>query len=194
MKLLGIALVCLVFVACGDAAKPVADTRPAQATATSTPEPRLGKHQAREKCRTQSGAEFSGAYTDPNNLVVGPLSMIGGVFFTDAATVRAIGGQKFPLLVRAGHTVTVSLAPEARTFAGLAYGPLPQGKTKLRDTYRSVTFVACSAEKSISSADGLDVTFWSGAVLTSRPACVPLEVSIDGGGAQRVGVPLGEHC
>src|SRR5262245_44168891 len=113
MKLLVIALVCLGLVACGDAPKPVADTRPAQATATATPEPRLGTHQAREECQTQSGAEFSGAYTDPNNLVVGPLSMIGGAYFTDAATVRAVGGNKFPLLVRAGHTVTVSLAPEA---------------------------------------------------------------------------------
>ena len=192
MKLVAIALVCLVFVACGSAPKPVAEPRPAQAT--STPEPRLGKDQAREECQTQSGAEFSGAYTDPSNLVVGPLSMIGAATFTDPATVRAVGGNKFPLLVRAGHTVTVSLAPEARTIAGLAYGPLPQGKTKLRDTYRRVTFVACSADKSISSADGLDVTFWSGAVLTRRPACVPLEVSIDGGGAQRVGVPVGRHC
>jgi hypothetical protein len=120
--------------------------------------------------------------------------MIGAAAFTDAATVRAVGGNKFPVLVRAGHTVTVALAPEARTFAGLAYGQLPQGRTKLRDTYRSVTFEACSAAKSISSADGLDVTFWSGAVLTRRLACVPLEVSIDGGGAQRVGVPLGKHC
>jgi hypothetical protein len=187
-------LAALVFVACGSAPKPVADSHPAQATDTPTPEARVGKHHAREECQTQSGAEFSGAYTDPNNLVVGPLSMIGGAFFTDAATVRAIGGQKFPLLVRAGHTVTVSLPPEARTIAGLAYGPLPQGKTKLRDTYRSVTFVACSADKSISSADGLDVTFWSGAVLTRRPACIPLDVSIDGGGHQRVGVPLGRHC
>jgi hypothetical protein len=199
MRLLAIPLVCLVFVACGDASKPVADSRPAQATSTpvttSTPEPpRRGKHHAREECQTQSGAEFSGAYTDPNNLAVGPLAMMGGAYLTDAATVRAIGGQKFPLLVRAGHTVTVSLPPDARSFAGLAYGPLPQGKTKLRDTYWSVTFVACSPAKSISSADGLDVTFWSGAVLTRRPACVPLDVSIDGGGEQRVGVPLGVRC
>jgi len=57
-----------------------------------------------------------------------------------------------------------------------------------------VTFVACSAEKSISSADGLDVTFWSGGVLTRRPACIPLEIAIDGGGSQRVGVPLGKRC
>ncbi|HEX5622292.1 MAG TPA: hypothetical protein VFX51_27955 [Solirubrobacteraceae bacterium] len=197
MKWLLTALSCLVLVGCGSSSsKPVADSRPAQATSTPapSPEPRLGKHAAREECQTQSGAEFSGAYTDPNNLVVGPLSMIGGAFFTDAATVRAIGGQKYPLLVRAGHTVTVSVAPEARAFAGLAYGPLPQGKTKLHDSYRAVTFVACSAEKSISSADGLDVTFWSGAVLTRRPACVPLQVAIDGGGPQRVGVPLGVRC
>ena len=184
-------LAALAFVACGSTPAP---EKPVAARATSTPEPRLGKHQAREECQTQSGAEFSGAYSSPDNLVVGPLSMIGAARFTDRATVRAVGGNKFPLLVRAGHTVTVTLAPEARALAGLAYGPLPQGETKLRDTYRAVTFVACGAEESISSADGLDVTFWSGAVLTRRPACIPLEIAIDGGGAQRVGIPLGKRC
>jgi len=67
---------------------------------------------------------------------------IGGAC-TDASTVREFGGNKFPLLVKAGHAVTVRLARRRPKVAGLAYGPLPQGETKLRDTYQSVTFVPC---------------------------------------------------
>jgi hypothetical protein len=97
---------------------------------------------AREDCRTRSEAKFPGAFTSPRNLVVGPLVLIGGAY-TPASAVRDFGGNKFPLLVKAGHTVTVRLARRARRAAGLAYGSLPQGETRLRDTDRSVTFVAC---------------------------------------------------
>src|SRR5215208_4124516 len=97
---------------------------------------------AREDCSTRSEANFPGAFTSPRNLVVGPLVIIGGAY-TDASTVREFGGNKFPLLVKAGHTVTVLLARRRPRLAGLAYGPLPQGETKLHDTYQSVTFVAC---------------------------------------------------
>jgi hypothetical protein len=77
--------------------------------------------------------------------------------------------------------VTVELAPRTRLGAGLAYGPLPQGETYLRDTYRAVTFVACKrGEHSASSADGEPVTFWSGSVLARSPRCIPLRVWVDG--------------
>lgn len=68
--------------------------------------------------------------------------LVGGAY-TDRSTVLQFGGNKFPLLVEAGHTVTVRLAKRGRRIAGLAYGPLPQGETRLRDTYLSVAFVAC---------------------------------------------------
>jgi hypothetical protein len=52
-----------------------------------------------------------------------------------------------------------------------------------------LTFVACQPGRSFRSyrpdgpsasyADGGAVTFWSGFVLTRRPACVPLEVYVD---------------
>lgn len=126
---------------------------------------------------------------------MGPLVLIGGTY-TDASTVREFGGNKFPLLVKAGHTVTVQVAPRGRRVAGLAYGPLPEGETLMRDTYTSVTFVACRpGGPSGSSADGVAVTFWSGFVLTRNPACVPLNVYVDNEPSPRhVGLSLGRRC
>lgn len=159
---------------------------------------------ALEDCSTRSEANFPGAFTSPDNVVLGPLVLVGGAF-TDANTVREFGGNKFPLLVKAGHTVTVRLVGRARRVAGLAYGPLPQGETRLRDTYESVTFVACRPGKasrrysengpSGSYADDVAVTFWSGFVLTRRPACLPLDVYIDDAPSpRRVGLALGRRC
>jgi len=134
-----------------------------------------------ENCATQSGAEFPGAFTSSRNLVVGPLALIGA-----GGTPRAVSNstgteifQKFPLLVRNGHRVTVELSARTRRGAGLAYGPLPQGETYLRHTHRVVTFIACRGPRSGSSADGRPVTFWSGSVLALAPRCVPLRLWVD---------------
>jgi hypothetical protein len=150
---------------------------------------------ALEGCSTRSGADFPGAFTNPRNLVVGPLVLVGGAY-TSARTVRMFGGNKFPLLVRAGHTVTVRIAPPARRTAGLAYGRLPQGQITLRDTHTSVRFVACRrGRRSQNHADGAPITFWSGFVLTRRPGCVPLEVYVDHDASPRlVGLSLGRRC
>src|SRR5512132_823599 len=114
-----------------------------------------------EDCSTASFADFPGAFTNPRNLAVGPLVMIGARGTADWASV--FHGNKFPLLVRNGHRVTLELSARTRRFAGLAYGPLPQGETHLRDTHRVVRFVACAANRdSGSTADAQPVTFWSG--------------------------------
>jgi hypothetical protein len=180
------------------APRPVAADNDPPAPAPSRPRGAL------EDCSTRSEANFPGAFTSPDNLVVGPLVLVGGTY-TDPATVREFGGNKFPLLVEAGHTVTVRLAPGAPTTVGLAYGPLPEGETRLRDTYRSVTFVACRPGRasqrysedgpSGSYADDVAVTFWSGFVLTRVPACVPLDVHVDDEPSpRRVGLSLGSRC
>src|SRR4051794_33117246 len=163
---------------------------------------------AREDCSTRSEADFPGAYTSPRNLVVGPLVLIGGAY-TDAETVREFGGNKFPLLVKSGHVVTVRVgrrAPGVRKVAGLAYGVLPQERrTTLRDAHGTVTFVACRPGKapnhyspsgpSGSHADGTSVTFWSGFVLARRPTCVRLEVYVDDErSSRRAGLSLGRRC
>ena len=195
MKALATLLAALAFVSCGGSPKPTADVRPASSPAAAPADlgDGAGRGRAVEDCATQSGAEFPGAFTSRANLVVGPFALSGGTY-TDPETVREYGGNKFPVLVQAGHTVTLALAPDARRVAGLAYGPLPQGETKMRDTYRSVTFVACRRGKSQSRADGFEVTFWSGFVLTRRPVCLPLDVSIDGAPPRRVAIALGARC
>ena len=135
-------------------------------------------------CSTRSLADFPGAFTRPRNLVVGPLVLIGGG--GTPAFVPPVGGNKFPLLVKAGHRVTVELSVNTRRGAGLAYGPLPQGAVHLRDTHRIVTFIACPrSESSGSSADGQAVTFWSGGILARSPRCVPLLVWVDSATAPR---------
>jgi hypothetical protein len=132
-------------------------------------------------CATQSLAAFPGAFASRRNLVVGPLSLVGA-----GGTPRFVwnsdgreGFQKFPLLVKAGHRVTLELPPRTRHGAGLAYGPLPQGEIHLRDTHRVVTFVACTRGQPQSRADGQPVTFWSGGVNARTPRCVPLLVWVD---------------
>jgi hypothetical protein len=135
-------------------------------------------------CASRSEARFPGAFTSPRNRVVGPLVLIGATgspYFSDA-----FHGNKFPLLVRPGHRVTLELSPQTRKGAGLAYGPLPQGDVRVRDAHRVVTFIACRrGERSGSTADGRSVTFWSGGVLAHSPRCVPIRVWIDGARSPR---------
>jgi hypothetical protein len=131
-------------------------------------------------CATQSGADFSNVYNNPINLVVGPLVLVGagGVPQFVWNSKGTEGWEKFMALVSQGHRVTVALTRRTRRGAGLAYGPLPQGETFLRDTHRVVTFIACK-HGSVSTADGRPVTFWSGGVVARSPRCVPLLVWID---------------
>ena len=128
-------------------------------------------------CAMQSGASFPGAFTNSGNLVVGPLAMIGARGTPSFSP--SFHGQKFPLLVKAGHRVTLELSRTTRRGAGLAYGPLPQGDVGVAEAHRVVTFIACRGA-SVSDADGKPVTFWSGGVLVKSPRCVPLRIWIDG--------------
>ena len=129
-------------------------------------------------CSMRSGARSRGAFTRPSNLVVGPLAMIGAAGTPLFSPV--FGGNKFPLLVKAGHRVTLELSPATREVAGLAYGPLPQGEVHLRDAHRVVSFIACPrGQASGSSADGQSVTFWSGGILATSARCIPLQIWID---------------
>lgn len=122
-------------------------------------------------CGNRSMARFPGGFTDPRNLVVGPLALQGAGERTPPNVVREFGGTKLPLLVKAGHAVIVRIAGGARKIAGLAYG----GRRS-----DAITFVACRPDqRSGSSADGEPVTFWSGFVVLRRPACVPFQVHVD---------------
>ena len=110
----------------------------------------------RADCARQSSHTVPrGTFTDPRNLVAGPLALIGGGTFTDAATARRFGGNKFPLLVRAGHTVTLSL-PAIRAAHRLArLRPAAAGRGGRRDGHPTVTFAACTRGRvAAARADG----------------------------------------
>jgi hypothetical protein len=143
------------------------------------------------RCDDKSMAAFPGAYTDPGNLVVGPLVLMGGSRFTPPSVVRRFGGNKFPLLVRNRHRVTVEVRSRG---TALTYDPGPDGPVTLEDGHRVMRFVACR-RRSGSRADGRPVTFWSGFVLTAAPRCVRLRVWVDEEASpRRAGIPLGRKC
>jgi hypothetical protein len=136
-------------------------------------------------CSWHSEATFPGAFRDPGNIVVGPLALVAGATAAgqSPALIRKLGGWKSPLLVRAGHTVTLRIPEAARKFAGLGYGPLPQGFIDVHDAHHTITFVPCPRDEpayaGVQPTVG-PVTFWSGGIIVNRaPACVPLEVFID---------------
>jgi hypothetical protein len=97
------------------------------------PTPRTDPRGVIVDCDRRSEASFPGAFTDPRNLVVGPLVLNGAGEPTPASVVREFGGNKFPLLVKAGHSVTLRLPRALRGFAGLAYGGLGRGHHCLRE-------------------------------------------------------------
>ena len=141
-----------------------------------------------ENCSTRSFAEFPGAFADPANLVAGPFVLVGGARPTSAATAEELGGNKFPALVREGHTATVRVPEEARDLVSLGYGPLPQGEIRFAEGHEAVAFTACAPESR-------RVTFWSGGVLVREPACAPLDVYADGSATpQRIELELGAGC
>lgn len=177
------AIAALTLAACGGSQTKGSGPEASVRTATGASAQRLADERPLgvvENCSTRSQASFPGAFTDPHNVVIGPLVLVGAAY-TDPSTVREFGGNKFPALVRAGHRVTIAVARRKRRVASLGYGPLPE-KVELspRDGHPVVTFIACRArEPSASIGAGGPVTFWSGFVLTRLPRCVPLEIWVD---------------
>jgi hypothetical protein len=151
-----------------------------------------------EDCRSRSEASFGRPFEDPRNVVVGPLVLVGGAEFTSPSVVRSVKGQKYPVLVRAGHRVQIVVPLEARRFARLGYGPLPQGEITMEEAHEAVTFVACPASEPSYSQPLQTVgetTFWSGFVVADEPHCLPLDVYVDRTPVpRRVLLELGVRC
>jgi hypothetical protein len=150
-------------------------------------------HGVEATCSSRSYARFPGAYRAEENLVVGPLALVGAGAKTSARTIADVGGNKFPALVRRGHTVTLQIPLSARAIAALGYGPLPQGEITLANAHDTVTFESCRPGDSSRGHD--PATFWSGAVVTPEPARVPLDVYVDGEPTPtRVRLEMGVSC
>jgi hypothetical protein len=177
MRILAPILLAAALLACAEEEQ----TRRVQpAVATAAPEPPSNRPQGVVVgCRSQSGYDFDDAYTNPDNLVIGPLVITNAVY-TEPETIREFGGDKIFVLVRPGHRVTLALSRETYRIASLGYGPLPENvELTPQDGHRVVTFSACSAERAWSSAGGEPITFWSGFMLTDTFFCMPIDVWID---------------
>jgi len=154
---------------------------PSKQTATPAT-PTTSRPAARERptgvvldCSTQSGNGAGSRQFDSRwNLVVGPLAMTGAGVTPGYS--HDFGGNKFPLLVRGGHRVTVELSRRTREGAGLAYGPLPVRRPlRVRDAHRVMTFIACRrGERSGGSGEIANgPSFWAGVLWPARPgACL----------------------
>jgi hypothetical protein len=135
-------------------------------------------------CSTRSQAPFPHAYSDPANLVIGPAVIVGGAEAgrTDPALVPPGDAWKMPMLVMAGHRVTVSILPPGRPDARLRYRAETPPAHPLSELPYEVTFIACKPqERSGSNVDGRSVTFWSGGFQYRKlPSCVVLDIEVDG--------------
>jgi hypothetical protein len=147
-------------------------------------------------CSLRSMYHFGNEYENGSNFVDGPLVIGGAREWTSPSTIRGVGGNKYPVLLRPGHVATLQIPTEARSFAALGYGPLPQGEIGLDEAHDTVTFRPCGAgESSGSSAAGEPVTMWMGFIVTPKPACVPIDVYVDGSlKPRRVEVEHGVDC
>jgi hypothetical protein len=150
-------------------------------------------------CRYQSSASFPKAFGLRRNLVVGPLVFVGGAAFTAAPTVRRFGGNKYPVLLRAGHRVTVEITRATGRKVALGYSNrmrrLPDGERHVADGDRVVRFIACARGHGLSDVDGQHVTFWSGSILAEASRCVRMRVWVDDDPAPRSAqIELGRRC
>ncbi|MDP9134584.1 MAG: hypothetical protein M3N56_07120 [Actinomycetota bacterium] len=149
----------------------------------------------RATCAHQSIAAFPRAYTNSRNLVIGPLVLVGARAYSSPETVRRFGGQKYPALVAAGHTVKVAMSARARKSNALTYADSVHSSRSVADGLRIVTFQSCSRRDAGSDADGRPVTFWSGGILASAPRCLRLKIWVDGASTpRRARIPIGRRC
>jgi hypothetical protein len=136
-------------------------------------------------CERRSGASFPGAFSRPGTLVVGPAAFVGALGARSASPdeLRRLGWWKSQLLLRPGHSVTVSIKGRSRSLARLAYAPIEDGEQRFGRLPHTLRFVSCeTGERSGSDVDGAPVTFWSGGFVLSRsPVCVKLDITVDGG-------------
>jgi hypothetical protein len=146
-------------------------------------------------CGHQSTASFPKA---ANNLVVGPLVLVGARHYNAPDTIARVGGQKYPAVVLAGHRVTIELSRSA-TATSLLYADDhwddSDGDRTVADGHRVVTFRSCASRDAESTYNGHKATFWSGFILTTEPRCLTLRIWVDDERTpRRARLPLGKHC
>ena len=135
------------------------------------------------------------AFERPDNLAVGPLafaSLRRSTRETAREDLARFGGVKSPAIVKAGHTVTVSVDRTARSFARLTHGQYGRDGSNLRAFPHTIRFEACSRSRLQSTVDGQPATFWSGFFLLKKvPACLPLTITVGRQAPRHRSLPVG---
>ena len=139
-------------------------------------------------CSDRSLASFPDAYSDPANLVVGPMTLVGGAQAAErasASVIRELGWWKAPLLLQQDRSAVLSVAWESRRAARIGWATGPHG--------RAMRFESCRPGTSDSDVNTWPVTFWSGGFTLRRvPACVSFDLWWDlQAPAQRLRIPFG---
>lgn len=125
---------------------------------------------------------------------------IGPVTFLDVrraarAPLARRGGAKFPVLLEPDRDVTIAIGREARDAAGFValYNGFPAGPGPVpENAYAAVHLEGCPPmPREARVAPEIDGVFFATFMAIARDACVPLEVTPDGGRMVRRIVSLG---
>src|SRR5215207_8613960 len=132
-----------------------------------------------------AGGTFAGAFADRSrNVIVGPLSLPFAASHADSSPdlINRFGGDKFPVLLREGRTATIRIAKALRRGAdGWERVPLAEaGLLRRARPVRKLRFRACPRGQAQNVVDGRRVTFWMLWMTVRAPACIYIDVSIDG--------------
>lgn len=113
---------------------------------------------------------------------------------------------KLPVGLRAGHTATLSVAPNQRPYAALTYREETRDARGVQDGDRAVAFKPCRADTpafgaavprrlgALSGGIVGPITGWAGALILTGPRCIRLEVRVDGQRQPDIRLPLGRRC
>ena len=127
-------------------------------------------------CRTSVFGELDRGWRG-DSILVGPLAFVSGRGYEHEPARSFVepkgrwSGQKVLVVVTGETAVTVEIAPEARSSAGLAYDPATFNTHEPELTKAAVRFEPCPNQAS---------TQFNGAFLVDGVSCVPVTVTVEG--------------
>lgn len=103
---------------------------------------------------------------------------------------------KLPVGLRAGHKATLSVAPNQRAYAALAYREETRDARRIEQGHEAVAFKPCPADTPAFHGGGTvgTITGWAGALIITGPRCIRLQLRVDGKRRPDIKLPLGRRC
>jgi len=108
---------------------------------------------------------------------------------------RRFPGVKLPVGLRAGHSATLSVAPNQRAHVALIYREETHDATRIGSGDAAVAFKSCPADTPAFTGGTVGpITGWAGALMITAPRCIRLQVRVDGRRQPDIKLPLGRRC